>query len=83
MTAADACHEALVSAGASVSWTYLLLLAGLSTLLVSRMSSIREVAAVLLVAMTVNLFSTLVMFAAGGPWLLGTKPNEQQFNPPT
>jgi len=73
-SAAAACHEALVSSGASVSWTYLLLLAGLSTLLVSRMSSIREVAAVLLVAMTVNLLSTLVVFGAGGPWLLGERP---------
>lgn len=73
MSAAEACHHALVSSGASVSWTYLLLLAGLSTLLVSRMSSIREVAGVLLVAMTVNLLSTLVVFGAGGQWLLGEK----------
>ena len=74
-SASSACHEALVSAGASVSWTYLLLLAGLSTLLVSRMSSIREVAGVLLIAMTANLLSTLVVFGAGGAWLLG-EPSE-------
>jgi uncharacterized protein len=53
-------------AGSSIVWTYGLLLAGLGTLALSRAQTVREVGGILVVAMCVNLISTLLTFRALG-----------------
>ncbi|MBT3218480.1 MAG: MMPL family transporter [Proteobacteria bacterium] len=61
--------ETLVSVGPAISWSYLLLLAGLLALLSSPMRTMREVAAVLLIALAVNIVTTLVTYGVSADWI--------------